>query len=382
MDFDFTWLLWALPVAFALGWLASRLDLRQWRIESRQSPKAYFRGLNLLLNEQQDQAIDAFIEAVQNDPDTSELHFALGNLFRRRGDYDRAVRVHEHLLQRGDLSSADRQRAQHALAQDFLKAGLLDRAESALQPLEHTPLAAQARLALLALYERTREWDKAAEVAERLENAEHGSFRQRLAHYRCEKAALLRQQGRTTEALAELETVVQQVPDSARGWVALADMRQALGQTEGALQALEQLASRAPVHLPLVAHHLAQWGTRSGSPERAQQVLQRWAAQHPPALDVTQALATLESDPGQGRALYIQHLQNEPSLVAATLWLNGAHFGQPEEEKHIKASLERACTPLKRYRCAACGFEAQQYFWQCPGCQSWDSYPPRRVEEL
>ena len=136
MDFDLTWVLWGLPLAFALGWGASRLDLRQWRVASRTAPKAYFRGLNHLLNEQQDQAIDAFIEAVQSDPDTAELHFALGNLFRRRGDYDRAVRVHEHLLVRPDLSRKDRDRAQHALALDFLKAGLLDRAEAALHKLE------------------------------------------------------------------------------------------------------------------------------------------------------------------------------------------------------------------------------------------------------
>src|SRR5512139_3246721 len=135
MDFDLTWLLWGLPIAFALGWFASRLDLRQLRIENRQTPKAYFRGLNFLLNEQQDQAIDAFIEAVQHDPDTTELHFGLGNLFRRRGDFERAVRVHQHLLERGDLKAADRHRAQHALADDFMKAGLFDRAEAAYQAL-------------------------------------------------------------------------------------------------------------------------------------------------------------------------------------------------------------------------------------------------------
>jgi lipopolysaccharide biosynthesis regulator YciM len=139
MDFDLQWILIALPVAFGLGWLASRLDLRQWKREQRDAPKAYFKGLNLLLNEQQDKAIDAFIEAVQNDPDTSELHFALGNLFRRRGEYERAVRVHQHLLQRGDLPQAERDRAQHALAQDFLRAGLFDRAEEAFKALDGTP---------------------------------------------------------------------------------------------------------------------------------------------------------------------------------------------------------------------------------------------------
>ena len=123
MELDLIWILIGLPTAFGLGWLASRLDLRQLRIDNRQAPRAYFKGLNFLLNEQQDKAIDAFIEAVQNDPDISELHFALGNLFRRRGEYERAVRVHEHLLSRADLSNKDRDRAQHALALDFLKAG-------------------------------------------------------------------------------------------------------------------------------------------------------------------------------------------------------------------------------------------------------------------
>jgi tetratricopeptide (TPR) repeat protein len=127
-----------LPIAFVLGWLASRFDLRQMRLENRQAPKAYFKGLNFLLNEQQDQAIDAFIEAVQNDPDTSELHFALGNLFRRRGEYERAVRVHEHLLSRADISADDRHRAQHGLA-----LGILLARRAAGEPLAHDVVLAE-----------------------------------------------------------------------------------------------------------------------------------------------------------------------------------------------------------------------------------------------
>ena len=165
MDFDLQWLLLGLPVAFALGWLASRFDLRQWKREQKDSPKAYYKGLNLLLNEQHDKAIDAFIEAVQQDPDTSDLHFALGNLFRRRGEYERAVRVHEHLLKRADLPASERERAQHALAQDFMKAGLFDRAEEAFQALDGTAFDTEARLALLALHERSRDWRAAVEVA-------------------------------------------------------------------------------------------------------------------------------------------------------------------------------------------------------------------------
>src|SRR3954463_15984086 len=189
MDFDLSWVLWGLPLAFVLGWLASRLDLRQLRIENRQAPKAYFRGLNFLLNEQQDPAIDAFIEAVRNDPDTSELHFALGNLFRRRGEYERAVRVHEHLLSRADLSRAERHRAQHALALDYLKAGLLDRAEEALRKLEGTAYEEQALLALLAIYERSRDWVQASEITRKLDAGGSGQFAARQAHDRCDESA-------------------------------------------------------------------------------------------------------------------------------------------------------------------------------------------------
>lgn len=382
MEFDFTWLLWALPLAFALGWLASRFDLKQWRLESRQAPKAYFRGLNHLLNERQDEAIDAFIEAVQHDPDTSELHFALGNLFRRRGDYDRAVRVHEHLLARADLSRKDLRRAQHALAHDFLKAGLLDRAEKALSQLEGTPFEPEARLSRLAIYERTREWEKATEVAHLLEQNQQGRFDLRLAHYRCELAQQLRQTNRLTEALALLEAVTRNTPHSARAWIALADLKYHLANTAGAWEALKNLCVHVPGHTPLVAHNLVIWGRLLNQTSDAKNLLETWQGSHPPALDVTQALASLAASPVEASGHYLAHLRQEPSLVAASLWLAPLSLGKPEDDMLVKQALERACEPLKRYRCAACGFEARQYFWHCPGCQSWDSYPPQRIEEL
>jgi lipopolysaccharide biosynthesis regulator YciM len=159
MQIDLLWLLLALPVTFGAGWIFSRLDIRHWRIEARHKPLAYFRGLNHLLSGEQDKAVDCFIEAVQNDPDTSELHFTLGNLFRRRGEYARAVRVHEHLLARADISPADRDRAQFALAQDYWRAGLLDRAELALvSSSEGRLLSREAQELLLLIYERGRDW--------------------------------------------------------------------------------------------------------------------------------------------------------------------------------------------------------------------------------
>lgn len=379
MEFDITWLLLGLPAAFALGWLASRLDLRQLRIENRQAPKAYFRGLNFLLNEQQDQAIDAFIEAVQNDPDTSELHFALGNLFRRRGEYDRAVRVHEHLLARADLTQAERDRAQHALALDFLKAGLLDRAEAALAKLEGTAFEEEAHLALLSIYERSRDWARASEIAARLEHSSHGSFQVRQAHYLCEQALALVARGKPQEGLPVLRQAAERAPQAARPLLELAKLHQQMGQSDAALAALLQLKDQAPQALPLAASLLARLAIGLGRQPQARELLaQAYAAA--PCIDLIDALIELE--PEQGRAWYLRHLQHEPSLLAAGKWLAGEKIEHEEHHGVVQRAIDRASKPLMRYRCAACGFEASQHFWQCPGCQAWDSYPARRVEEL
>ncbi len=377
MEFDFSWLLWGLPLAFVLGWLASRLDLRQLRIENRQAPKAYFRGLNFLLNEQQDQAIDAFIEAVRNDPDTSELHFALGNLFRRRGEYERAVRVHEHLLSRGDLDKADRHRAQHALALDFLKAGLLDRAEDALHKLEGTAYESQALLALLAIYERTRDWKGATETARKLGSGGHGDFSGRLAHYLCEQAA----EASPSEAEALLKEAQATAPDMARPGLERAALLERAGKPEAAFDLLHALVRSSPQSIGLVAHALAQAAQNCGRQDVARRLLQERLTQSP-SLDVMDALALLEPSEDGRRQHYLQHLRREPSLVAASRWMAGAEATDPQVQPLVQRALDHAAKPLTRYRCAACGFEANRHFWQCPGCQAWDSYPARRVEEL
>ena len=211
MEFDLSWVLLGFPFVFALGWWASRIDWRQWRLENSQAPRAYFKGLNFLLNEQQDQAIDAFIEAVQKDPETSDLHFALGSLFRRRGEFDRAIRVHEHLLSRADLPRDDRERARHELALDFMKAGLYDRAEAAWADLERTAYAQEAALGQLVICERWHDWPRAAALAQKLLAGQgqmpltHDLARNlahNLAHYLCEQAAAVQDPG---EKLALLE---------------------------------------------------------------------------------------------------------------------------------------------------------------------------------
>lgn len=382
MDFDLRWLLFALPVAFGLGWLASKLDARQWKREQRDAPKAYFKGLNLLLNEQQDKAIDAFIEAVQNDPDTSELHFALGNLFRRRGEYERAVRVHQHLLQRGDLPRAERDRAQHALAQDFFKAGLFDRAEEAFAALRGTAFETEAELALLSLYERSREWRKAAEVARHLEQGGTASFAARIANYLCELALEAQSRNEHGEAQELLAQARKTAPQAARAHVLAGQMLARRGQPEQAMAAYAQLLSAKPEAFNLVAGDYADAALSIGATEPALATLLA-QYQRAPSMHLLLAIAKLEPAALAQRQRLVNHLRTEPSLSAARMLLTQSKAQLSDEEAPLMAAaLDRASRPLQRYRCAACGFEAQHYFWQCPGCLNWDTYPPRHVEEL
>src|SRR5471032_651771 len=168
MEFEIWWLL-ALPLFFSLGWLAARVDIKQLVSESRSLPRAYFKGLNFLLNEKPDEAIEAFIEVVKVDPETVELHFALGSLFRRRGEYDRAIRMHQHLLERADLAPEQRSAAVFELGQDYLKAGILDRAEEVFQKLSDGSQAGEARRFLLEIFQQEKDWEKAVSMAKRLE---------------------------------------------------------------------------------------------------------------------------------------------------------------------------------------------------------------------
>jgi lipopolysaccharide biosynthesis regulator YciM len=382
MDFDLQWLLLGLPVAFALGWLASRIDLRQWKREQRESPQTYLKGLSLLLNEQQDKAIDAFIEVVQSDPNSTDLHFALGNLFRRRGEYERAVRVHEYLLMRADLPKAERDRAQDALAQDFMKAGLFDRAEAAYRALEGSRFDTEAQLALLALHERSRDWRTAIDVARKLERSGAASFASRIAHYWCEIAeeADARQQA---EAAAEaLRQAREADPQAPRPLVMSGRWHARRGDHALAMQAFGELLVAQRASFNLVA---AEYAASAIACDQRAAALEHLDAiyQREPSLDLLLAIDRLDADPSRQRARLMAHLHAHPApSVARELLVPKAEPLSAPELQVLADTLDRAARPLQRYRCAACGFEAQHHFWQCPGCMAWDSYPPLRLEEM
>ena len=174
---------------------------------------------------------------------------------------------------------------------------------------------------------------------------------------------------------------MQAAPDAARPGLELAALQRRVGDAAAAVRTLAQVAQAAPSHIPLLAQPLVDAALASGQQAQALEILQA-SYEQAASIDVVDAIVALQPDPLSARAWYVKHLEREPSLVAATKWLDGERLEHEQFHGRIQEALDRAAKPLTRYRCAACGFEAKQHFWQCPGCQAWDSYPGRRVEEL
>lgn len=370
------WFLLLLPMAFALGWLASRFDFRQMRLQNRRKPNAYFRGLNHLLNNRQDTAMQCFVEAVQNDPDTPELQFVLGNLFCKRGEYTKAVRTHQHLLARSDLRKTDRQRAMYGLAMDYATAGLLDQAETHLKALDGTAFTRQGQLALLKIYERLRDWEKAGEIAQKLSESGEVEYKRRLAHYLCEQA----QQQPYKAAVQTLARAVEVDPLAARAAIDLARRHVAEKKYDKAWQAMQFVMDNTPRAMPLVAKEFAEVGVQTNYHAQVRQQLLH-VYEDTESIDVLQALIDLDGAES-AKSYWLKHMRHTPSLVAAQQWARAQRTGYDDDYPEVREAVDKATRPLLRYRCMHCGFEADRHYWHCLGCQAWDSYPAQRVEEL
>jgi lipopolysaccharide biosynthesis regulator YciM len=380
------WYLVLLPLLFAAGWWLRGVDASQRGGEGDGGPRAYFRGLNYLLNEQPDKAIDAFIGVVRLDPETIDLHFALGNLFRRRGEVDRAVRIHTHLLNRADLPARSRAEALAELAQDFLKGGLLDRAEESFTRLLDEPRhRVDAQRALLRIYQMEREWDKAIEAARRLEREAGESSHVQVAHFHCEAAEKALAAGDEERARSHLEQALKVNRKSVRAAILAGDLATRRADAEAAIGHWRSVGEANPEYLPLVAGRLADALDAAGRRAEALNFLRRSLLDHPSIdlLDVAQARIASWEGPAAAEALLRDELQRHPSLAGFERLLASravALGDAPLEQLHML--IQAQARKLARYRCSKCGFRAREFHWQCPGCSSWDSYPPRRLEEL
>ena len=386
MDFELWWLLPIPALFFALGWIAARIDIKHLLHESRALPLSYFRGLNFLLNEQPDKAIESFIEVVKVDPQTIDLHFALGSLFRRQGETERAIRMHQNLLDRPTLPADKRTMATYELAQDFHRAGLLDRAEDLFRRLDNSPFEHSALSHLISIYETEKDWPKAIAAMQRMEVLAKQPYFREIAEYHCElaQAALLKSD--TATATSEIEQALATHRGCVRANLIRGDLARQNGDWRAAVEAWQGIETQNPAFLARAADRFAEAFRRLSDVPTGIRLLANYQAQYP-SLDLLNALftLTLEHEGATAAAVLIKdELARNPTLIGLERLLEAQLMASPPDRRHdlelVKGLVGQHIKRLGLYKCDNCGFRARQYYWRCPGCQKWETYSPKRTE--
>ena len=427
MEFEYWWLL-ALPLFFALGWFARGRERGDAPRRDDRLPASYLKGVNLLLDDKPDAAIDAFTEVVRVHPEALDLHFALGALFRRRGETDRAIRVHRNLAERSSLSDDERARARFALGEDYLKAGLIDRAEAAFDGLEGTELAGAAAGQRLEIARMTHDWRRVIELTDTLPADDPERALTRLhAHAELAEAALA--SGQLDLAATEIAAAREAVPDHPRALIDLARIQAKRGDFDAALASHARLAEQHPGALPL---HAADWlaaARATGLAPVLGQAMARIEAMAGSPMtgnlsspDVLRPLALAHADVDSAEhalAWLRNRLTGHPSLLGMETLLEmmdradaervavvtgsaaarekataaGAGGGTnvvevvaevaeaQDARSTLRSLVKRQADRQSRYVCSVCGFRGRSHYWQCPGCNRWDSYPATREDD-
>jgi lipopolysaccharide biosynthesis regulator YciM len=379
---------------FGVGWLASRWDLRlENRMDERErirQQRSTFKGLSLLLNEQPDQAIETLVKIAQLDPETIELHFSLGNLFRRRGETERAIKVHQHLANRNDLKPRDRDHAAYELGRDFLRAGLLDRAEASLNRVGKGKFAVPAKESLLEMYQVERDWKKAIIAAHELATLQGKSHQTEIAQFHCELGQEALHRKDLQEAEQSIQRALQAVPNHSRALILQGDYLMAMERPAQAIEAWSLVAESHPAYMHLLADR---WMIAHTAINQVDEGLDRLCAllktqASGELLDIVHKQLMAIRGPKAANVMLVDVMQHSPSLSALSklaetrlaLEEGSANSERVLELQSILNLLRQRTTSLARYTCGNCGFRARRFYWQCPGCNHWEAYSPRRAE--
>ena len=384
IEFEY-WQLLFFPLFFVLGWGAARIDIKHLVNESRYLPRSYFQGLNFLLNEQPDRAIEAFMEAVKVDPQTIELHFALGSLFRRRGETARAIQMHQNLVEREDLPEDMKLQALSELGQDYLKAGLLDRAEEIFRKLRESPAVDEANHNLLEIYQLEKDWAKTIDIAGQLPEI---TSRKEIAEYYCELAVAELMRSRREAAAGHLKLALEHNRKCVRASLLQGDIEVQQNHPEEAVAYWQRIEQQDPIYLALVAHRLLDAYRQMGQREEGLQLLRTYLERYPSLdlLDVVFQLVLECEGPEAAYVLVRDELKRNPTLLGFDKLIEARLLvSSPEARQDLdlaKSIVHSYTRRLARYRCGECGFKARQFYWRCPACGGWETYSPKRSEEF
>ncbi|MCP4995111.1 MAG: lipopolysaccharide assembly protein LapB [Gammaproteobacteria bacterium] len=380
---ELLWLL--LPIAAASGWIAARRSGDGGGSSGGQvsHDPAYFKGLNYLLNEQPDKAIDVFVEMLEVDSETVETHLALGSLFRRRGEVDRAIRIHQNLIARPTLSRDQRTQALLELGQDYMRAGLFDRAENLFGELvEMGSLQQPALRNLRVIYEQEKEWDRCLEVAIKLEKLSGESLAVECAHYHCELAEIDLDSKNYDQVALHLKRALGRDPNCVRATILQAEMEASRSNCKLAIKSYKRVEKQNPDFLSEILPSMAGCYRQLGGRQELVNYLQKLVDQKQGIAPVLALIEFVQSDKGDQAALDLltTTVQKQPSLDGVdrliTLNLKRADGAEAETLKLLQEVIEKLRNQQPIYQCSKCGFTAKTLHWHCPSCKAWSSIKP------
>ncbi len=373
-------LLAAIPVAAYAGWwLARTIQRKSSNRKNRQFSSQYFQGLNYLLNEQPDKAIEVFLELADVNEDTVETHMALGNLFRRRGEVDRAIRFHQNIIAKERLKPEQRTRALLELGEDYMRAGLLDRAERLFSELierdAHTPPALRS---LLEIYQQEKDWPEALEQAQRLEKITGEHMGDVMAQFCCELAQEALEAGDREQVRRHLRQARRHDPECVRARLILARLCQAEENYTGAMDAYEEVAALDTDYIADLIDPYLEVAAKAGLEERAREHMDSWRAGYDGislTLKLSEFIAREKSSEDAGRYL-IDALADKPSVRGLDHLIDlsrEGHLPAGSGDDILKAVTSRLLQREPRYRCTHCGFSGLTHHWLCPSCKRWST---------
>jgi lipopolysaccharide biosynthesis regulator YciM len=377
-------LLFLLPVAAASGWYAAKRSMvTKKQKQPQEISPVYFKGLNYLLNEQPDKAIDLFIKLLDVDSDTVETHLALGSLFRRRGEVERAIRIHQNLIARPSLSREQRAQALLELGQDYMRAGLFDRAENLFIELTELKLYnEQANIYLLEIYQQEKDWKRCLEVAEKITVSRYPSLHNSIAHFYCELAEQQLRQQNIAAAEGYLKCAQQMKRSNVRVLMLQAEIEYSRGDCRSVIRLLKQVEESDPAYLSDVLPHMLECYKKLGQQQEMYEYLQQLYQRY----HITEAMLILtdmivDTD-GADVAVesVLDHLSETPDLKGlerlVRLNLQRREESSRETLEVLLSSVSKLLDKEPAYQCEHCGFTAKKCHWHCPSCKTWGAIKP------
>lgn len=378
-------LLLLLPIAAISGWVSGYRHKRstEHKFDGNAISPGYFLGLNYLINEQPDKAVDVFIKMLEVNTDTVETHLALGNLFRRRGEVDRAIRIHQNLIARPQLDEKQRTQALFELAQDYLRAGMLDRAERLF--LELLKLGGDVNISLNSLiniYQQQRDWNQAIATAKKLEKLTGTSMSSAIAHYNCELAELAINNNQSDRAVAYLKEALKQDKNCARANIILGKLFYHDGNYQAAIDSSHKVYEQDEEYVSEVIDILAKSYKEIGLEEKFSDYLVKRIIEKPRIYYILAMAEHLKEKEGEVAALDYLAKQMPRCLSLRGLGhMLGLHINHVDPKIKGQMLLLKEFTDqlLKNkpvYRCVHCGFSGKNLYWQCPSCRRWNTVKP------